>query len=139
MVYKLKFCADGTLERHKARLVAKDCTQQEGIDFLDTFSPVTKLTIVKVLLALFAIFHWSLTQLDVNNAFLHGDLVEEVYMTLPLGYHREGEQLPTNPVCRLRKSLYCLRQASRQWFSKFSVALLEISFTQSATDYSLFI
>ena len=110
--YKIKYHVDDTLEIYKAYLVVKGYNQQQGIDYLDVFSPIAKLVIVKVFLTLATIFCWTLVQLDVNNAFLYDDLLEEVYMSLPLSYHREGESLPTNVVCRLHKSLYGLKQVS---------------------------
>lgn len=131
--YKVKFKPDGTIDKYKARFVVRGFTQVKDKDYKHTFSPVAKLPTVRVLIALAAINHWPLQQLDVNNAFLHGHLDEEVYILPPKGY-----VVPRGKVCRLKKSLYGLKQASRQWNLELTRFLKDLGFTQSKQDYSMF-
>jgi hypothetical protein len=134
-VYKIKRRADGSLDRYKARLVAKGFKQRYGIDYEDNFSPVVKASIIRVILSVAVSRGWSLRQLDVQNAFLHGLLEEEVYMKQPRGY--EDKSVP-GYVCRLNKALYGLKQAPRVWHSRLSTKLQDLSFKSSKTDTSLF-
>ena len=105
------------MDRLKARLVAKGYTQIYGSDYYDIFSHVAKMTSVRLLLSMTTMSSWPLYQLDIKNAFLHGDLAEEVYMEQPLGFVAQGK---SGLVCRLRRSLYDLKRFPRAWFDRFS-------------------
>jgi len=127
---------DGDIERFKAKLIAKGFHQQKGVDFSKTFSPVVKPTTLRLVLSLAISHGWHLRQIDVQNAFLHGYLHEDVYMAQPPGFVHS--QFP-NHVCKLEKSLYGLRQAPRAWFSRLTDKLYAIGFIESQADHSLFV
>ncbi|RVW70809.1 Retrovirus-related Pol polyprotein from transposon TNT 1-94 [Vitis vinifera] len=134
-IFTVKYKANGNVDRYKARLVAKGFTQSYGIDYQETFAPVAKLNTVRVLLSLAANLDWSLHQLDVKNAFLNGDLEEEVYMDIPAGLETTSN---FNKVCRLRKSLYSLKQSPRAWFERFTKVVKGYGFVQCQSDHTLF-
>uniref|UniRef100_A0A2N9J7I7 Integrase catalytic domain-containing protein n=1 Tax=Fagus sylvatica TaxID=28930 RepID=A0A2N9J7I7_FAGSY len=134
-VFKTKKDSLGNIERYKARLVAKGFTQKEGIDYTETFSPVSKKDSLRVILALVAHFDLELQQMDVKTAFLNGDLEEEVYMKQPEGFlSSDGEQL----VCKLKKSIYGLKQASRQWYLKFHNVISSFGFVENIMDQCIY-
>lgn len=109
-VFKTKYHVDGSVQKRKARLVAKGYTQQQGIDFDETFSPVARFEIVRILLALVVQLKWKVYQFDVKSASLNGDLKDEVYVAQPDGYVEKGKK---NKVYKLKKALYGLKQAPR--------------------------
>ena len=136
-VYKIKTRSDDTVDRYKACLVARGFTQEYGIDYEETFAPVARLSSVRTLITVYATCKWSLYQMDVKNAFLNGELSEEVYMKLPLGYsHPSG--FP-HRICRLRQALYSLKQTPRAWFAKFSSTISQHGFSGSSFDIALFL
>jgi histone deacetylase 1/2 len=120
-VYKVKRKADGSVERFKARLVAKGFKQRQGIDYFETYSPVVKPSTIKVILSLAISQGWSLRQIDIQNAFLHGVLEEKVYMKQPPGY--EDTSKPSYYICRLKKALYGLKQSPKAWHSRLTSKL----------------
>ena len=130
-VYKIKEEHDGN-KRYKARLVVKGFQQKEGVDYNEIFSPVVKLTTIRLVLKIVAAENLHLEQLDVKTAFLHGDLEEELYMRQPEGFIKEDRK---NLVCKLKKSLYGLKQAPRQWYKKFDSFMSSHSFTRCQADH----
>ena len=135
-MFTIKYNPDGTIERYKARLVAKGYTQTYGIDYSETFPPVAKINTIRVLFSVAANKEWPLHQFDVKNAFLHGELKEEVYMEAPQGF---TDRFAEREVCLLKKSLYGLKQSPRAWFGKFTLAMNKYGFKQSNSDHTLFL
>ncbi|RVW97008.1 Retrovirus-related Pol polyprotein from transposon RE1 [Vitis vinifera] len=132
-VYIVKVGPDGQVDRLKARLVAKGNTQIYGCDYGDTFSPIAKIASVRLFLSMAAMCHWPLYRLDIKNAFLHGELLEEVYMEQPPSFVAQGE---SSLVCKLRCSLYGLKQSPRAWFGRFSSVVQEFGMLRSEADHS---
>lgn len=134
-IFTVKQNPEGKVERYKARLVARGYSQTYGIDYDETFAPVAKMNTVRILISCAANFGWPLHQLDVKNAFLHGDLQEEVYMEIPPGLSTPGT---VGKVCRLRKSLYGLKQSPRAWFDRFRQAVCSMEYKQCNGDHTVF-
>lgn len=113
--------------------MTKGFTQEYGIDYKETFASIAHITSVQTLLTIVAARQWPLTQLDVKNVFLNGELKEEVYMCLPLRY-----TCSTNKIFHLRKALYGLKQAPQTWFAKFHSTIGKLGFSSSGQDSTLF-
>jgi hypothetical protein len=124
-VLKKKRRPDGTIQRYKARLVIEGYSQKEGEDFFDTYSPVSRLTKIRVLLSLTVSHGLLVHQMDVKTTFLNGELDEEIYMERPVGFVANDQE---GMVCKLLKSLYGLKQAPKQWHEKFDRTLSSVGF-----------
>jgi hypothetical protein len=135
-MFTIKHKVDGSVELYKARLVAKGFTQTYGIDYEETFAPVAKMNSIRVLLSMAANLNWPLHQFDVKNAFLHGDLEEEVYMEILPGLEDSSS---AGKVCKLKKALYGLKQSPRAWFERFSRAMQRFGYKQSQVGHTFFI
>jgi hypothetical protein len=133
-VYKIKHNAQGNIERYKSRVVAKGYLQRQGVDFEEVYAPVSKHTTLRAVLALVAAQDLELHQVDVKTAFLNGELDEEIFMQQPEGYEQGGP----NVVCRLKRSLYGLRQAPRAWHTRLKEELGHLGFEPSEADAALF-
>jgi hypothetical protein len=114
-IYKTKHSADGSIEKYKARFVARGFSQKEGIDYEETFSPVVRYTSIRAILAIVAVMKWKVHQMDVKTTFLNGVVEEEVYVEQPQGFETHDRE---THVCRLKKALYGLKQAPRAWYGR---------------------
>ena len=135
-IFKRKMKTDGTIDKYKARLVIKGYRQREGLDYFDTYSPVTRITSIRMILAIAALRNLEVHQMDVKTAFLNGDLEEEIYMEQPEGCVAPGQE---KKVCKLVKSLYGLKQAPKQWHKKFDDVMLSNGFKINECDKCVYV
>lgn len=135
-VFKLKRKADSSIKQNKARLVSRGFNQRPDIDFKETFSPVVNPAMIQIVLSIALHHDWEIKQMDVNNAFLQGNIHDEVYMLQPTGFVDKD-----NPdyVCKLKKAIYGIKQAPRAWYMELSSFLIKFGFTNSTSDASLFV
>ena len=135
-VFKVKPNPDGTVNRYKARVVAKGFSQVYGLDYSEVFSPVCRYAGIRSLLAYANIHDLEIHQMDVTTAFLNGELDHEIYMEQPKGFI---DEIHPDYVCKLKKSLYGLKQSARCWNTTLTQHLLSDSYTKSSADECIFI
>ena len=123
-MFKKKTNAEGKVEKYKSQLVAKGYSQVSGIDFGDMFSHVAKVTSIRLLSSIAGTFDFEVEQMNVKTTFLHGDLEEEIYMKQPEGFAVKGRK---ELVCKLKKSLYGLKQSPRMWYQKFDTFIWDLA------------
>lgn len=134
-LFKIKHDADGSIEKHKARFVARGFSQKEGIDYEETFAHVARYTYVRAIIAIAAAKGWKIHQMDVKTAFLNRTIDDEVYLEQPEGFviHNAASH-----VCKLKKALYGLKQAPRAWYERIDSYLLGLGFTKNDADPNLY-
>lgn len=135
-VYKTKLDANGEVDKYKARLVAKGYSQKHGVDYTEVFAPVARVDIVRLIISLAALKQWTIFQLDVKSAFLHGELIEDVFVEQPPGYIKKGAE---QKVLKLKKALYGLKQAPRAWYSRIESYFMKEGFEKCKHEHTLFI
>ena len=133
-VFKKNMNSEGKVEKYKARLV-ENGSKVLGVDFGDICSHVSKVASIRLLLSVVVAFDFEVEQLDVNTTFLHRDLEEENYMKQPKGFIVKGKK---ELVCRLKKSLYGLKQSPRMWYHKFDTYIQGLGFTRSKEDHCMY-
>ncbi|GJT08969.1 retrotransposon protein, putative, ty1-copia subclass [Tanacetum coccineum] len=130
-VFKKKTNMDGNIHTYKARLVAKGFTQTYGVNYEETFSPVADIKAIRILIAIAAYYDYEIWQMDVKTAFLNGRINDDIYMVQPKGFVN-----PKHPgrVCKLQRSIYRLKQASRSWNKRFDEEIKKYGFTQNPDE-----
>jgi uncharacterized protein (DUF1330 family) len=134
-VYKIKHAADESVDKYKARFIARGFSQKEGEDYDETFAPVVRYTSIRAIISLFASMGWNLHQMDVKTTFLNGAIEEEVYIEQPQGFEVHSRD---THVCRLKKALYGLKQAPRAWYARMDNYLTRLGFSKSRADPNLY-
>ena len=134
-VFKMKYGPDGRIDKYKAILVAKGYSQKEGVDYGEIFSRVAKLTSIRFLLSLVVVHDFEIEQMDVIMTFLHGDLEEEIYMSQPEYFAEKGNE---HFVCRLKKSLYGLKQSPRTWQQNYDTYGLSFGFKRLKSNHCVY-
>jgi hypothetical protein len=126
---------DESIDKYKARFVARGFSQQEGEDYDETFAPVSRYTSIRAIISLATSMGWSLHQMDVKTTFLNGVIEEEVYIEKPQGFEVHPRE---THVCRLKKALYGLKQAPRAWYARIDSYLTRLGFSKSHADPNLY-
>ncbi|KAH9291809.1 hypothetical protein KI387_043002 [Taxus chinensis] len=134
-IFKIKHGADGSIEKYKARFVAKGFSQKEGIDYEETFAPVARYTSIRAVISFATQMGWQIHQMDVKTTFLNGELKEEVYIEQPEGFVAHNKE---THMCRLKKALYGLKQAPRAWYERIDTYLQKMGFVKSEADANLY-
>jgi hypothetical protein len=134
-IYKIKHAADGSIEKHKARFVARGFSQVEGIDYEEAFAPIARYTSIQTIIALASAMGWRLHQMDVKIAFLNEEIEEGVYIEQPNVFMIHGKE---SHVCILKKALYGLKQAPRAWYARIDGYLMSLGFNKSVVDANLY-